>query len=161
MKLVSAGDILFGQGDSFEAPLVVTSGCVAVTEVLTDGAERIVSFRVPGEIVGLESWNRSSHRHGARAITDALLCRLRWSPRGSLARNPSLLRALLAKATAQSAETCMPWAGLAAVERVRAFLADFRRRTNQPLPMTRAQIGQYLGLAEETVVRAMKVLRAG
>jgi CRP-like cAMP-binding protein len=89
------------------------------------------------------------------------LCRLRWSPQGGLARNPSLLRALLAKATAQSGETCAPWAGLAAVERVRAFLADFRRRANKPLPMTRAQIGQHLGLAEETVVHAMKALRAG
>jgi CRP-like cAMP-binding protein len=53
----------------------------------------------------------------------------------------------------------MPWAGLSAVERVRAFVADFRSRTDQPLCMTRAQIGQYLGLAEETVVRAMKALR--
>jgi hypothetical protein len=36
--------------------------------------------------------------------------------------------------------------------------ADFRSRTDQPMPMTRAQIGQYLGMAEETVVRALKAL---
>ena len=49
--------------------------------------------------------------------------------------------------------------GLSSVERVRAFITDFERRTDQPLPMTRAQIGRYLGLAEETVVRAFAALK--
>lgn len=158
MKPLPAGAVLFNQGSSFEAPFIVTRGCVAVTELLADGAERIVAFRVPGEMVGLESWNRPTHRYGAQAVVATTLCRLRWSAQGGTLRGAALLRALLIRATAQSGEIAMPWAGLSAVERVRAFIGDFRGRTDQPLPMTRAQIGQYLGLAEETVVRAMKTL---
>ncbi len=60
-----------------------------------------------------------------------------------------------------------PWPGLPAIERVATFIADFAARArvkgsvSSPikLPMTRADIGSYLGLAEETVVRALTQLR--
>jgi CRP/FNR family transcriptional regulator len=155
---IDTGGILFRQGEAFVAPCIVTSGCIAVTELRADGSERIVAFRVAGEIVGLESWNHRTHRFGAHAVAASTLCRLRWHAAGGAIRSTALLRALLAKATAQSADISMPWAGLAAVDRVRAFVDDFRRRSNGSLPMTRAQMGQYLGLAEETVVRALKAL---
>lgn len=154
LRHVEAGETLFRQGAGFDAPLIVTSGCIAIIDLLPDGEERIVAFRVPGEIIGLESWDRRVHRFGARALTGSTLCRLRWT--AGVVRNASLLRALLTKATAPAGAA--PWAGLSAVERVRAFVEDFRSRTDQPMPMTRAQIGQHLGMAEETVVRAFKQL---
>ena len=49
--------------------------------------------------------------------------------------------------------------GLPAAERVRVFVEEFLARSNQSLPMTRAEIGLHLGLAEETVVRALAKLR--
>lgn len=158
LRPLEAGEVLFREGEDFDAPYLVTSGCLSVTELLGDGTERIVAFRVRGEILGMESWNQSTRRFGARALIASTVCRLRWGPSGAASRSAALLRALLAKATAQSADLSMPWPGLPAVERVRAFVADFRARSEQPLPMTRAQIGQYLGLAEETVVRAFKAL---
>ena len=162
VKPLQAGEVFFRQGAPFEAPFLVTSGCLAITELLADGSERITAFRVPGEMVGLESWNLRTHRYGALALAPSTLCRLRWSTASAGGRSATLLRALLAKATTQSGDVSMPWPGLPARERVRAFLADFRSRTDQPMPMTRAQIGQYLGMAEETVVRAFKALeRAG
>jgi CRP/FNR family transcriptional regulator len=158
-RRVPAGEPVFEQGSPFDAPCIVTDGCIALIEILRDGDERIVAFRVPGEIVGLESLNRKTHRYGARAVTESALCRLRWNPgHGGGTRNSALLRALLGKAVSQSAESTLPWPGLPAVERVRAFLADFHERSGRSPPLTRAQIGQYLGLAEETVVRAMKAL---
>ena len=74
-------------------------------------------------------------------------------------RSAALLRALVSAGSRQLERSAPPWAGLGAMERVRTFLEDFRRRTDQPLPLTRAQIGQYLGLAEETVVRAIARFR--
>lgn len=161
LRPLESGEVLFREGSAFDAPYLVTSGCLSVTELLPDGVERIVAFRVRGEVLGLESWNRRTHRYAAQAITASTVCRLRWSAAGAAARSAPVLRALLTKATAQSAEQSMPWPGLSAVERVRAFVADFRARTDQPPPMTRAQIGLYLGLAEETVVRAFKALERG
>lgn len=156
---LAAGDVLFPEGAKFDAPYIVTSGCLRLTELLEDGAERIVAFKVPGEIIGLESCNRPTHRYGAYAVNSATVCRLRWSASGVAGRPAAVLRSLLTKAGDELVQATHPWAGLSAVERVRAFAEDFRQRTAQPLPMTRAQIGQFLGIAEETVVRAFAQLR--
>ena len=158
-RLLEPGEELIRQASPFEGPYVVTSGCVSVTELLDDGIERIVAFRVPGEMVGLESWQLPTHRYGARAVTSATLCRLRWSANGLAGRSNEVLRTLFAKSTMQLEQAQRPWAGLPAVARVRAFVEDFRRRAGPSLPMTRAQIGLHLGLAEETVVRAFREIR--
>jgi CRP-like cAMP-binding protein len=69
VRLLETDAELFQQGSPFEAPYIVTSGCMALVELLPDGRERILAFRVPGEMVGLESWNRGIHEYGARAMT--------------------------------------------------------------------------------------------
>jgi len=158
VRVLEPEEMLFREGTPFQAPFIVTSGCLELILTMPDGRERVVAFRVPGEMVGLESWNRDVHRYSARAITQSTLCRLRWN-KASSRRNAALMSSLLAKMSADAERNGIPWPGLPAIERVRAFIEDFRNRTDQPLPMTRAQIGSHLGMAEETVVRAMKTLR--
>ena len=160
VKPLLSGERLVGQGAPFEAPFVVTAGCLAVTELLGDGGERIVAFRVPGELVGVESWSGESHRYSAQAVGPATVCRLRWSASGLAGRPNALVRKLLAKVSAQLDHATRSWPGRSAAERVRGFVADFAERSNQDLPMTRAQIGRHLGIAEETVVRAFSRLRS-
>lgn len=159
VRPLAAGDVLCREGAPFTGPYVVTSGCLSITQLLETGAERIVAFRVPGEIVGLESCDQRAHRFGAQAVASSTVCRLRWTAGGVHARGAALLRTLLVKAAQQLAHDAPPWSGLSSVERVRAFIEEFERRTEQPLPMTRAHIGRHLGLAEETVVRAFAELR--
>jgi len=159
VRPLGAGEVLLREGDDFAGPFVVTSGCVSLTQLLDDGTERIVAFRVGGEMIGLESCTSRVHRYGAQAVSSSTVCRLRWSTGGLEARGAAVLRTLLAKAGDQLGVASPPWPGLSSVERVRAFITDFERRTDQPLPMTRAQIGRYLGLAEETVVRAFAALK--
>lgn len=149
---LEAGEFLFHQGEAFEAPYIVTSGCIALPEVLPNGAERIAGFLVSGEIIGLESWAGGTHLHGAQAVNAATVCRLKWSSRGLTL---ALMKPLLAKLAGQLDRATRPWAGLSAAERVAAFVEDFEQRAGMAPPMTRAQIGLHLGLAEETVVRAL------
>jgi CRP/FNR family transcriptional regulator len=159
VRPLEVGEFLVHEGAPFIGPHVVTSGCLKLTEQLANGTKRIVAFRVPGEIIGLESCNRRTHRFGAQAVSSATVCRLRWGAGGLNARGAALLRTLLDKASEQLVHDALPWPGLSSTERVRAFVEDFERRTDQPLPMTRSHIGRYLGLAEETVVRAFADLR--
>src|SRR5688572_25487110 len=159
VKPLEAGDILFRESDPVGAPYIVTSGCIILCETQPNGAERIVALRVPGEIVGLESLHRSTQRYRAEAVTSTTLCRLRWGVTGLAGRGAAYLRVLLAKSSVQLEQAAQTWAGHAAIERVRLMFQDFERRTDQPLPLTRRQIGQYLGLAEETVVRACAELK--
>jgi CRP/FNR family transcriptional regulator len=158
-KPLEAGQVLFRAGDPFIAPQIVTSGCVILTETHEDGTERIVALRVPGEIIGTENLHRTTQRYGARTVASTTVCRLRWGTGGLAGRSAALLRSLVAMSSRQNGESHPPWPGHDSMERVRLFIEDFQRRTDQPLPLTRAQIGQYLGLAEETVVRAMAGLR--
>lgn len=159
VRPLEAGEVLFREGSPFAGLHVVTSGCLSITQLLKDGTERIVAFRVPGEIIGLESCEEVAHRHGAQAVTSSTVCRLRWSAGGIRSRSSAVLRSLFTKASRQLEQGAPPWAGLPSVERVRAFIEDFESRTDQSLPMTRAHIGRYLGLAEETVVRAFAQIR--
>jgi CRP/FNR family transcriptional regulator len=149
---LEAGEFLFQQGERFESPYILTSGCIALPETLPNGNERIVAFRVAGEIIGLEAWAGGIHLHGAQAVTPATVCRLKWSTKGLTV---ALMKFLIAKLGTQLDRATRPWAGLAAADRVAAFVEDFERRGGMAPPMTRAQIGLHLGLAEETVVRAL------
>lgn len=163
---IERGVALMVQGERFDAVYLVVAGCLTLRETMPNGLERVVGFRVPGELVGLEGWTHGVYPCTVTAASATTVCRLRW-PRPEPVASAELLERLLRKTAGQLDAFARPWTGLAAVEQVAAFIEDFARRTyaSEPpderllLPMTRAEIGSYLGLAEETVVRALAQLR--
>lgn len=166
--LLPKGTLLLRQGEPFGAIHIVVRGCLCLRETMLDGAERIVGFRVRGELVGIEGWARGHCTYTAEAAETTMTCRLSWpGASGKAAGSNALLQRLLAKTAIQLDRSSTPWSGLPAVERVAAFVEDFVRRARADhatrehvtLPMTRAQLGSYLGLAEETIVRALAQLR--
>lgn len=146
---------------------VVVSGCLTLRETTTDGRQRVAGFRLPGELVGLESWARADHPYEIRAAIASMVCRPMLPRFGHGSGNSALLERLLAKSAAQIDHAMRPSPGLMAAERVAAFVEDYLRRAHVKgtsygsvrLPITRADIGSYLGLAEETVVRALASLK--
>ncbi len=161
------GVTLFLEGERASAVYMVMSGCLMLRQSNIDGTERVVGFRLPGELVGMDSWIRGEHSYSARAAGMVGICRLHLPPAGSGGASRSLLDRLLLKCALQMERNAPPWPGLPAIERVATFIEDFAARArvkgsaSSPikLPMTRADIGSYLGLAEETVVRALTQLR--
>lgn len=148
---------------------VVVSGCLTLRETMTEGAQRTAGFRLPGDLVGLESWAREENPYEIRAATPSVVCRLTLPRSGHGGAHSVFLERLLVKSAAQIDQAMRPSPGLAATERVAAFVEDFLQRAQVRgssigrlrLPMTRADIGSYLGLAEETVVRALARLKQG
>lgn len=148
---------------------VVVSGCLTLCEKRLDGTRRTADFRLPGELVGLESWARGGDPYEIRAAAASRVCRLTLPRIGHGSGSSAFLERLLVKSAAQIDRAMRPWPGLPATERVAAFVEDFVQRAQVKgssggslrLPMTRADIGSYLGLAEETVVRALTQLRQG
>lgn len=146
---------------------VLVSGCLTLRETISDGSQRTAGFRLPGELVGLENWGRAANRYEIRAASSSVVCRLALTHSGHGGSQRALLERLLVKSAAQIDQAMRPWVGLPAVERVAAFVEDFVQRAQvrgaSPgrlrLPMTRADIGSFLGLAEETVVRALAKLK--
>lgn len=160
--VLERGERVFLQGDRCSGVYIVADGCIKLRETMSDGSERIVAIRTPGELVGLEGWASGRHPHAAIAASRAKLCRL--PPTGAESASPELLARLLVKASRQLHDASRPWAGRSALERVAAFVADISARLEDEsggivLPVTRAEVASYLGLAEETVVRALGALR--
>lgn len=158
---VASGTRVFCQGDRFASVHIVVSGCVKLLEVSADGRERIVDLCLPGDLIGIAGWTHGRYPYTAIAAGRARLCQLHW-PRSRPGAPPAaLLERLLRKTAAQLDDSRRAWHGLPAVDRVAAFLTRFAERTGSSLdlPITRSEIGSLLGLAEETVVRAIRVLR--
>ncbi len=161
------GVTLFHAGERASAVYMVVSGCLMLRESNMHGTERVVGFRLPGELVGMDSWIRGEYSYSARAAGMVGICHLHLPRAGSGSTARPLLERLLRKCALQMERNAPPWPGLPAIERVAKFIEDFaaRARVNGSasspvkLPMTRADIGSYLGLAEETVVRALTQLR--
>jgi len=158
--VLGRGERAFAQGDRYSGLYIVAEGCIKLRETMSDGGERIVAVRTPGELVGLEGWVAGRHPHAAIAAMRTKLCRVELCADAS----PDLLVRLLAKASEQLHHASRPWAGRSALERVAAFVTDISTRLDdeavgRALPMTRAEVASHLGLAEETVVRALGTLR--
>jgi CRP/FNR family transcriptional regulator, anaerobic regulatory protein len=148
---------------------MVISGCLALSETEVGGTRHTAGFRLPGELVGPESWARADRPYEVRAATASVVCHLTLPRIGRGRGNSAFLERLLVKSAAQIDRAMRPWPGLPAIERVAAFVEDFVERAqvrgssigSVRLPMTRADIGSYLGLSEETVVRALARLKRG
>ncbi len=161
------GALLLKQGERASAVYVVVSGCLILRETLEDGTQRVVGLRLPGELLGMETYARGAHAYTAQAASETTVCRIQLPPAGSGRANVALLERLLLKYAVQPERAAAPWAGLPAAERVAAFIENYAQRAQVgrgtdglfSLPMTRADIGSYLGLAPETVVRALGQLR--
>lgn len=162
------GAVLFRQGESFVAVYIVVRGSVRLCDTSGEGIDRVVDFRLPGELLGIEALGSDRYPHTAQAIDEVAVCRLKWPRAERTGASACFLEQVLLKSAAQLERATRPWAGLPATERVARFLEDLGERLGTPgaplerftLPMTRADIGSRLGLAEETVVRALAQLNA-
>lgn len=160
-SVLEAGEILFRQGELFSAIHLVVSGCLKLRETNAEGRERIVALRAAGEILGVEAWALGIHPHTAETITPVQLCQLQRPDAARVATRGAILEPLLRKTALQLDRSSDVWQCQPAVAKVARFLEQFNSRVGA-LPgrhLTRAEIGSLLGLAEETVVRAMTRLR--
>jgi CRP/FNR family transcriptional regulator len=161
--VLERGEPLLRQGERTGTVYMVVNGCLILRESLTNGAQRVAGLSLPGELLGIEGYARGEHPCTAQAATEVSVCRLNLAAPGSGQASAALLERLLMKYAMQLERVAPPWAGLSAVERVVAFIENYASRAHVSrapdglfsLPLTRADIGSYLGLAPETVVRAL------
>lgn len=156
-----SGITLFNQGEKFAAVHVVVSGSIKLLEISKEGRERVVALHLPGELAGMEGWSHGHYPYTAITAGATRLCQLQWPCIQHATASSALLERLLRKTVAQLDSSQHIWMSLPAVQRVAAFLVRLIERAGVgcELPLTRTEIGSLLGLAEETVVRAMRTLQ--
>ncbi len=159
---------LFAQDEDAHSVYNVTSGSVRLYRLLPDGRRQVVGFAIPGDFLGLSLAERTVY--GAEALTSVTVCRFdRATFAGFVDEHPQLLRRLydLANHELSLAQEQMVLIGRrTAEERVICFLIGLRKRwahinnnsVTVPLPMTRQDIADFLGLTIETVSRAISKL---
>lgn len=159
------GDHLFRHGDRFRSLFVVKTGSVKTFSPSEDGGEQVLGFHLPGEIIGLDAIEREEHTCSAKVLETSAICEIPFARLEDLSSTlPSLqhqMYRLLSKEIGQDTEMLMLLGKKNAEERLATFLLSlstrFKKRglsaTDFYLSMSRHEIGNYLGLAVETVSR--------
>lgn len=159
------GDHLFLEGDPFHSVYVVRSGTLKTYITTNEGEEQITSFYLPSELVGLSALYTATYPVSTQAIETTTVCEIPFDRLEKLSDDyPSLrhqmMRILCRKIRADQ-QMKLLLSKKSADERIATFLINlanrFHRRGLSPqsfrLPMSRNEIGNYLGLVVETVSR--------
>ncbi|MFQ6017174.1 MAG: cyclic nucleotide-binding domain-containing protein [Kiloniellaceae bacterium] len=165
------GDPLFDEGEPAAHVFNVTAGAVKVYKLLADGRRQVTGFLFPGDFLGLA--NEETYAYSAEAVTHTALCRFpRRKLENLLERFPKMERRLLGMANHELAvaqEQMLLLGRKTAREKIASFLLMLSSRAAQRgqkdnpvfVPMSRTDIGDYLGLTTETVSRTFTQLRQG
>jgi CRP/FNR family transcriptional regulator len=170
--IVKEGEELIGDAERIDVYSNVLSGVVKLTKTLSDGRQQIVGLQFAPDFLGRPFRKESSIN--AEAATDVSLCSF---PKATMDRmmqeQPGLEHRLLQQALIEldDARDWMVTLGRkTAAEKVASFLMLIarnidpsrdpeRRAVTFDLPLTRADIADFLGLTIETVSRQLTRLR--
>ena len=159
---------LFMQEQPANAVYNVTEGTVRLYKLLPDGRRQIVGFALPGDFLGLALDDQ--YAFSADAIGAVKACRFSREAFSNLVdEKPHLLRRLHEFATHElrlAQDQMVVLGRRTAEEKVASFLIGLRDRwarisgvsVTVPLPMSRQDIADFLGLTIETVSRTLSQL---
>jgi CRP/FNR family transcriptional regulator, anaerobic regulatory protein len=159
------GDFLFRDGDRFRSLYVVKTGSVKTFAPSPEGGEQVLGFHLPGEVIGLDAIDKDIHACSAKVLETSAICEIPFTRLEELtATIPSLqhqMYRLLSKEIGHDTDMLLLLGKKNAEERLAAFLLSLSKRlhkrglsaTDFYLSMSRHEIGNYLGLAVETVSR--------
>jgi CRP/FNR family transcriptional regulator len=161
------GEILFCTGEPFTYLYAIRSGSVKTFVGAEDGRVQVTGLRVPGELLGLSGIGPKSYTCGAIALESSSICKIAMDRLDEVAAKlPAIHHQMLRIMSTEIMhdEKLMLLLGArSADERLAAFLLELSARfakrnfsaTRFNLTMSRADIGNYLGLAEETICRVL------
>lgn len=162
--------MIFSEGDAAASLFNVTGGVVKIYKLLPDGRRQITGFLFPGDFLGLAL--HDTYSYSAEAITAVSLCRFpRTKLETLMGEMPHLEKQMLRTASnelAAAQDQMLLLGRKSAAERVATFLLMLHRRALRrddshgallDLPISRADMADYLGLTIETVSRTFTKLK--
>lgn len=163
---VPRGRTVIEAGSANDAVIQVRDGILRVVHILPDGRRHVACFLKAGDFYGLSE--AEENESSVEAITDCTLTR--YSRRdfdavldSDAAAGRQLLR-LVCRQLAATDRMLLLLGRKTAAERLASFLMSFATPTSEggmqvSLPMSRADIADYLGLTIETVSRLVTRFR--
>ena len=156
---------LYREGDGFQSVYAVRSGTLKAYKTTDDGREQVTGFYFPGEILGMDGISNNTHASSAKALETAAICEIPFTSLEKLSSlMPNLQRhffQLMSREITEDQQLITLLSKNSADERVAALMLSIssrnaRRKLSSSqfrLPMSRVDIGNYLGLTVETVSR--------
>ncbi len=168
---IEASQTIFGEGDAAASMFNVTAGTVKLYKLLPDGRRQITGFLFSGDFMGLSVNDR--YAYSAETVTATSVCRFPRRKMDQLMDEfPKLQRRLFSMASnelAAAQDQMLLLGRKTAREKIASFLLTLAERAvrrgqkDNPVhvPMSRADIADYLGLTTETVSRTLTHLKSG
>ena len=169
-RVVHAGDAIYQAGEHFANLCVLNSGFVKIVNLAADGREQVVGLKFRGDWLGFDGIATGEYSCDAVAMDTGEVWLIRYDALITACTvHPALLTVLheaMSREIARDRDSLMSLCTLPADARVAEFLRYWtdslaRRglRTDRiTLRMTRAEIGNYLGMTLESVSRALSKL---
>lgn len=170
-KPLKKGEHLFRASDPFRSIYAVRSGTIKTYSVTEEGEEQVTGFYLPGEILGIDGIGTNTHTNSAKALETAAICEIPFDQLETMAAAIPTLQHHFFKVMSQEIQAdqqlIMLLSKKSADERIGALLLSLSLRHSKRglsaaqfrLPMSRNDIGNFLGLAVETVSRVFTRLQ--
>jgi CRP/FNR family transcriptional regulator len=169
-RVVHAGDTIYQAGEPFANLYILNSGFAKIINLSSDGREQVVGLKFRGDWLGFDGIAGAHYSCDAMAMDTGEIWVIPYQ--ALVARCPAVpalmtaLHEAMSREIARERDSLMSVCTLPADARVANFLiywaeslAKRGMRTDQiTLRMTRAEIGNYLGMTLETVSRALSRL---
>ena len=164
------GDILFHQGQESEYLHIVRDGLVKLSISDAGGNEQIIGLCVMGHVVGFDALGDNRHAYTAQTLTPAVTCSARQSDMLNVYdQNPNVARKtiqLLNQELTYAQNLIHALGQKSSTEKVALLILSLippgsidRGVIDLPLPLSRKEIAQFLGLTIETVSRLITDLK--
>ena len=167
IRILNKGQHLFRAGEKFNSFYIVRSGMVKATVTAEDGEEQITGFYLPGEILGIDGLENDLYQSTAVALETSSICTLPFYKISALGNELPALQKQLWRQTSREItsrqELLLTMGHKESDARIAGFLLSLSMRfkrigysaTSFHLPMSRHEIGNYLGMTVETVSRSL------
>lgn len=165
------GELLYRMGEPLDYIYAIRGGSVKTYIPIEDGRVQVTGFHIAGELLGLNAIEGRRHQCEARALETTSVCAVSIERFEQLARQEPAIQYEMLKIMSgeirHHQELLLLLGKRNAEERLAAYLLSLSRRfakrhysaTEFNLSMSRSDIGNYLGIAEETVCRVFTRFR--
>lgn len=170
-KPLQRNQMIYEAGRPFTSIYAVRSGAIKTFSIDENGEEHVIGFYLPGEIFGFDAIDEKVHANSAKVLETSAICEMPYDQMNDLSGKIHNLQAhvyrLLSREIREDQEMQLLLSKKTAEERIGSFLLNlslrYKQRKLSPtsfrLPMARTDIGNYLGLAVETVSRVFTRLQ--
>jgi len=164
-KPLQKGEYLYRASDSFDSVFAIRSGAVKAVSISDKGEEQVTGFYLPGEVVGMDGLADDTYTNSVIALETSSICEIPFSRLEELSLQiPSLQRhvfQLMSREITQEQQVITLLSKGSAEARIASLLLSISARNSRRnlsaqeflLPMSRTDIGNFLGLTIETVSR--------